>query len=144
MDNDYRGTVPNTFTPSAFAIHFSKDFLLANNRASPIGPSGKTWRFLVMTGRGAGDVVRDNIVEKIGPRDGDTIADANSAEIILSEAYHLRLEGRPWGISSEGYVLHPPSPGIPRAGGRRRGDPLRPAGRHLPTHRAADRRHRPT
>ena len=48
----------------------------------------------MLTGHGDGDVIADNTVVGIGPRDGDTV-DTNAAEIILTEAYSLHFEGMP-------------------------------------------------
>ena len=50
------------------------------------GPSGKTWRFLVMTWFSADDVVEGNTIEQVGSRDDDTIPWSNEPEIILTEA----------------------------------------------------------
>ncbi|MBV8268506.1 MAG: hypothetical protein JO252_19425 [Planctomycetaceae bacterium] len=107
-DNDYRGTVPGTFAPAAIGGHYTFDLVVRNNRARPVGPSGKTWRFLVLTQRGTNDRVENNTVEAIGPRDDDTIPWANAPEVILTESYHLRFEGRLSAISSDGRVVRIP------------------------------------
>ena len=98
-DNDYRGTPPGTMTGGVISIINPHDLVVRNNRAKPVGPSGKTWRFLVMSGAGYGDRVEKNTIEAIGPRDDDTIPDANSPEIMLTESYTLKFEGKPAAVS---------------------------------------------
>lgn len=108
--NDYRGTVANTFAHSVFSVHQSYDLVLKGNRAKGAGPSGKTWRFLVMTNSGAHDLIEGNRVEGIGPLDSDAIPNQNAPEIILTESYRLHFEGRPAAVSSDGLILAVPEP----------------------------------
>jgi len=117
-DNDYRGTPAGTFAYSVFAVHDPHDLVVKNNKARPVGPGGKVWRFLVLTGRGSGDRVEDNTVERVGPRDDDTMTGYNSPEIILTESYHLCFEGKPAAISNDGRVVKigPPRGVAPRTG----------------------------
>lgn len=103
--NDHRGTPPGTFTHGVVAIHDSHDSVVSNNRARPVGPSGKTWRFLVMVQRGSGDRVENNVVDGVGPREGDTIPSANAPEIMLTESYHIWFEGKPAAVSADGRVV---------------------------------------
>ncbi|HET6382055.1 MAG TPA: hypothetical protein VFJ58_01580 [Armatimonadota bacterium] len=103
--NDYRGTVPGSFDYSAFAEHYTHDVSIQNNRVRDAGPSGKNWRFLVMTQSGAQDAVTNNDVRDVGPRDNDTIPNPNASEILLTEAYRLHFEGRPAAIEERGRVL---------------------------------------
>ena len=110
VDNEHRGAMPGTFCFAAFAVHNTHDLVLRKNRARAVGPSGKTWRFLVMTGGGAGDVIEGNTVEGVGPRDDDKGPNANAPEIILTEAYSLHFEGKPANLSSDGLVLKIPNP----------------------------------
>ena len=105
VGNDYRGTPPSTHTPSVFAVHDPHDVVVKDNRAKPVGPSGKTWRFLVFTQRGYGDIVQNNRIEGIGPRDDDTIPSMNAPEILLTESYHLRFEGKPRAVSPDGRIV---------------------------------------
>ena len=105
VDNEYKGTPPGTFTGAVFVVHEPHDVVVRNNRAKPVGPSGKTWRFLTFVQRGARDVVEGNVVEGIGPRDDDTIPSANAPEIVLTESYYLWFEGRPAAVSDDGRVL---------------------------------------
>jgi hypothetical protein len=108
--NDYRGTVPGTYTDAVIAGHWTRDLVVENNRAEPRGPSGKTWRFLVLTGTGFNDRVESNTVVGVGPRDDDTIPQANATEIILTESYRLKFEGRPLAVSPDGLVVQVPQP----------------------------------
>lgn len=104
-ENDYRGTPPGTFTHGVLAVHDPHDLVVSNNRAKPVGPSGKTWRFLILTQRGSNDRVENNVVEGVGPRDDDTIPSANAPEIVLTESYHLWFEGKPAAVSADGRVV---------------------------------------
>ncbi|WP_406696052.1 hypothetical protein V5E97_34165 [Singulisphaera sp. Ch08] len=106
--NNYQGTVPNTFAYTAFAGHYTHDVLIANNTVQPVGSTGKSWRFLVMTGSGYRDVIRDNNVSGIGPMDNDTVAHPNAPEIVLTESYRLNYEGAVSSISTDGRVVQIP------------------------------------
>ncbi|SIO61994.1 hypothetical protein SAMN05444166_6916 [Singulisphaera sp. GP187] len=106
--NNYQGTVPNTSADGVFVLHYSHDVLIANNTAQPVGASGKTWRFLVMTGSGYRDLVRNNNVVGIGPMDNDTVAHPNAPEIILTESYKLHYEGVVSSVSTDGRVVQIP------------------------------------
>ena len=107
-NNEHRGTPPGTFTPTIFAGHDTFDLVLRGNRAKPDGPSGKTWRFLVLTNNGHGDLVEGNTIEGVGPRDDDAIPSANAPEIILTESYQIRFEGKPAAISADGKLVKLP------------------------------------
>lgn len=110
IENEHRGAMPNTFGFAAFAVHRTHDLILRKNRARAVGPSGKTWRFLVMTDGGSGDLIEGNTVEGVGPRDDDKGPNANAPEIVLTEAYRLHFEGKPAAISADGRVLKIPAP----------------------------------
>jgi len=105
VDNVLDGTPAGTFSHGAFAAHNTHDLLVRRNRTRAAQPSGKTWRFLVLTGCGANDVIERNIIEHFGARDDDTIPGSNEPEIILTEAYHLKYEGRVMALSPDGQVL---------------------------------------
>lgn len=107
--NEYRGTPPGTFNYAVFAGHRTHDLVLKGNTARSAGESGKTWRFLVLTVRGANDQIVDNQVSDVGPRDTDKVSD-NAPEIVLTEAYQLCFEGRPSAVASEGRLLAIPEP----------------------------------
>lgn len=117
--NNYQGTVPGTFCYGAFAGHNTVDLLLADNTVQPVSPSGKTWRFLVLTNSGHDDVIRNNQVVGIGPMDNDTVPNPNSSETILTESYGLHFEGAPTVISTDGWVVQIPTP---QGGTARTGD----------------------
>jgi hypothetical protein len=105
LNNDFRGTPPGTFSHGIFVGHGTYDLRIRGNRARPVKPEGKTWRFLVLTHHGTGDRVEENIIEDIGFREGDTIPSSNEPEIILTEAYHLTYEGRIAALSADGRLL---------------------------------------
>jgi hypothetical protein len=119
VNNTYQGTVPGTYAAAVFAGHATHDVLIQGNTAQQVGPSGKTWRFLVLTDGGVGDVVRGNTVTGIGPQDNDTVPAANAPEIILTEDYGLRFEGKPLALSADGLILQIPTP---QGGAARTGD----------------------
>ena len=87
---------PVTFSHGVFGGHETHDLLVRGNRATcRLGPSGKTWRFLVLTGqRGRRRRRAATSIEGLGSRDGDTIPWSNEPEIILTETYHVRYEGK--------------------------------------------------
>lgn len=109
VGNTYRGAMPDTWAWEAFAGHFTHDLVLKDNSAIAAPGSGRTWRFLVLTGTGDGDLIEGNVVRGIGPRETDTYT-INAAEMILTEAYSLRFEGTPLAISGDGRILQIPSP----------------------------------
>ncbi len=117
-DNAFRGTPVGTHSFAMIGLHRTHDVRVSGNRAVVESPSGKVWRFLVMTDRGAGDVVEGNVVEGVGPKDGDPGPDPNAAEIVLTESYRLHFEGKPLAASDDGRVLAiPPPPGGPARAG---------------------------
>lgn len=104
-DNDYRGTPPGTFSHGLLVGHETHDLVIRGNRMSSPAPSGKTWRFLVLTGYGRFARIEQNVIEGTGDRDGDTIPWANAPEIILTESYSLRYEGKVLAASGDGKLL---------------------------------------
>ena len=109
VGNTYDGTVPHTVAYGAFAGHGTHDLVITDNHVEPIGASGKTYRFLVLTGSGVGDVIARNTVVGIGPMDTDTGPNANAPETILTESYSLDFEGSPAAISADRTILQVPS-----------------------------------
>ena len=105
LNNEFRGTPPGIVSPGVLAGHFTHDVLIRGNRVSSPPPSGKTWRFLVLTGSGVHDRVERNIIEGIGSRDDDTIPWSNAPEIILTENYWLKYEGAVMDLSDDGRVV---------------------------------------
>ena len=108
--NIYRGTPPRSTAQAVFAGHRTHDLALRGNRAEPDPGSGKTWRFLVLTVGGWYDFIDSNTIIGIGPRDDDPIPHPNAPEIILTEAYRLRFEGRPLALSPDRRTLVIPEP----------------------------------
>ncbi len=105
VENQFRGTPPGTFSHGFLCGHDVHDLLIRGNRLSSPQPSGKTWRFLVLTGSGAYDRIENNIIEGVGARDDDTITWMNEPEIVLTEGYHLKYEGRAAALSPDGKLL---------------------------------------
>jgi hypothetical protein len=110
LNNDFRGTPVGTFSHGVFAGHSTHDVLIRGNRAKPVEPSGKCWRFAELTQRGSGDRIEDNVVEDIGARDDDTIPWSNEPEIIITESYRLTYEGKLAALSADGRLLRTGSP----------------------------------
>ena len=98
VDNEFRGTLPGTYSHGFVTGHWTHDLLIRNNRLSSPPPSGKTWRFLVLTGSSVSDRVEGNVIEGVGARDDDTIPWSNEPEIILTEGYSLKYEGKVLGL----------------------------------------------
>jgi hypothetical protein len=105
VDNRFQGTLPGTFSHGVFEGHGTHDLLIRGNRTTSVGPSGKTWRFLVLTWHGTNDVIERNTIEQLGARDDDTIPWSNEPEIIVTEAYHVRYEGKVMALSTDGRLL---------------------------------------
>lgn len=110
IDNEFHGTVPGTASHGVFAAHQTHDVVVRGNRARDRGPSGKTWRFLVLSSQGYGDVIEGNKIEGLGAVEGDTIPWTNEPEIILTEAYHVRYEGTVVDLSDDGRLLRTGKP----------------------------------
>jgi hypothetical protein len=107
--NTHLGCHPGAFAFSVVSGHRTHDLLVKDNQTRSEGPSGKTWRFLVLTNGGYRDRVIGNTITDIGPRDDDTRHD-NAPEIILTESYRLRFEGMPLAVSADRRVLAIPNP----------------------------------
>ena len=121
-ENIHKGTPPKTFCDGLFTGRYTHDLALVGNKAVPEAPSGKVWRFLVLTQRGVNDLIKDNIVGGgVGPREDDPRQHENSPEVMLTEAYRLHFEGKPAGISADGRVVVIPNP---QGGGPNTGDAL--------------------
>ena len=103
--NTYQGTLPNTYSYGVFEGHYTHDVTIVNNTAQSVGPSGKTWRFLVLTQAGTNDLIQNNTVVGIGPQDSDTVPCENTPEVILTEAYQIHFEGMPSAISLGGRIV---------------------------------------
>jgi len=109
-ENEHRGTPPGTYSFAILSAHRTHDLVVRKNRARPEEPSGKVWRFLVLTESGSGDVIEENTVQGVGPRDGDPGPNRNSPEIVLTESYRLHFEGTPAATSADGRVVVIPAP----------------------------------
>ena len=105
LNNDFRGTARGTISHAVFAGHGTHDVVIRGNRAKPVEPGGKAWRFLGLTHSSSGDRVLDNIIEDLGSREDDTIPWSNEPEIIITEAYHLTYEGKLAALSADGRLL---------------------------------------
>ncbi|QEH36819.1 hypothetical protein OJF2_54040 [Aquisphaera giovannonii] len=105
LNNDFRGTPAGTISHGIFSAHGTHDLVVKGNRAKPVEPAGKTWRFLVLTHRGVRDIVEENTIEGLGARPDDAAPWVNDPEIVLTEAYHVAYEGRIQALSADGLVL---------------------------------------
>jgi len=111
LGNIHKGTLPKTFCYEAFSARFTHDLTMVGNKATVEGPSGKTWRFLVIAHHGTHDLVKDNVVNGgVGPREDDPRQHSNTPETILTEGYRLHFEGKPLAISTDGRVVVIPPP----------------------------------
>lgn len=116
--NVYLGCQPGFWAWDFITTRWTHDVIVENNHLRPLPGSGKTWRFLVLAAYGFNNIVRNNVVEGIGVRNDDTIPNPNAAEIVLTEAYTVKFEGRPAAIREGGRVLQLPlvHADIPRSG----------------------------
>lgn len=105
VDNDFRGTVPGTFSHAVFTGHGAHDLIVRGNRARDHSPAGKTWRFLVLTWQGYSDVIEHNVIEGLGSLEGDTIPWSNEPEVMLTESYTVKYEGKVMVLSGDGRLL---------------------------------------
>lgn len=108
--NTYTGAIAGTRVFDVIAGHWVHDVTIQGNVARSDAGSGKTYRFVVLTGSGDNVNIDGNTVSGIGPRDDDTVAAPNAPETILTEAYRVRFEGQPLAVSSEGRVVQIPTP----------------------------------
>jgi len=118
VGNTHTGAVPGTMALEAFTVNRPRDLVVAGNLVRPEADSGRVYRFLVLTQSGDRIEVADNDVAGLGPRDDDDFDHPNAAELILTEAYRVRFEGRPLGLSEDGRILQIPEPqgATPRVG----------------------------
>ncbi|WP_165068516.1 discoidin domain-containing protein [Paludisphaera rhizosphaerae] len=114
LDNDYRGAVAHTITPTFLNAYRSFDLTIKGNHAHQVDPLGIAQRFLVMgnsdTGQGIGNVISGNVIDGgIGtPTTGAPAGYTNNPEIILTETYQPRFEGIPSAVSPDGSIVQIP------------------------------------
>lgn len=116
--NNFLGALKGTYNFAVFSGRRTHDIVIKENKARQTFPGGKTWRFLVLADSSAHDLVADNDVAGIGPIDNENYPNQNSPEVILTESYRSRFEGRPKAISPDGRIVRipPPQGDQPRAG----------------------------
>ena len=114
VDNEYRGAVANTITPTFLNVLTSHDLVIRGNHAHAVAPAGITRRFLIFgrsdLGQGIGNLIEDNVIDGgLGtPKVDPTDLFPNSAELILMETYQPRFEGKPSAVSPDGLVVRIP------------------------------------
>lgn len=106
--NTYHGTPPHTVSYGVFAGHYTHDVRIIGNTIQGSSESSKTWRFAVLTQASVNDVIADNVVSGVGPKDDDVLPNPNAPETILTEAYRLHFEGAPSAVSPDGMVVQIP------------------------------------
>ncbi|WP_165243624.1 hypothetical protein [Paludisphaera soli] len=104
VDNTFRGASAKTTSSAAIAGHYVNDVVVRGNRVKA-EPSGKLWRFLVLTHMARNAVVEDNVVEGAGEMDDDGVPRVNSPEIMLSESYRIGYEGAVRAVSPDGLLI---------------------------------------
>ncbi len=110
VENTHRGTRGESYAYDAFAGHNTRELTFADNVFDPAGDAGLTFRLLVLTGSGVGDVVSGNRARGLGRTRSVPLADLNAPEMILTEAYRLAFEGAPTAIEVDGRILRIPEP----------------------------------
>ena len=140
VDNDFRGTVPGTFSHGVFSGHGTHDLLVARQPGSRRRCQRQD---LAVPGSDLARVRRCRRAQTdrgIGSLEGDTIPWSNEPEIILTEAYHVKYEGKVMALSGDGRLLRT---GRPRrsagADRRRRLAAGGPGGRRVAADRPGDR-----
>jgi hypothetical protein len=108
--NRHRGTQPRTFAGSFLSGREIREIAIVENEVRPEPSSGKLYRFVVLVDRGHRITVRDNMVVGVGPMDDDERPHPNAPEILLTESYQIRFEGKHAGVSEDGRVLAIPEP----------------------------------
>ncbi|QDV33600.1 hypothetical protein [Tautonia plasticadhaerens] len=108
--NRHRGTQPGTFSGSFLSGRSTRDLEILDNEIRPEPGSGKLYRFLALADRGVGVTIRGNMVIGVGPMDDDERPHPNAPEVLLTESYLMRFEGRHAGQSDDGRVLAIPEP----------------------------------
>ena len=118
VDNNYLGAPPGAYNYAVFSCRRVHDVEVSRNKARQTFPKGKTWRFLVLSDSAHNDLIGDNDVAGIGPRDGESYPNMNAPEVVLTESYKLRFEGKPLAVSADGMLVRIPKPQgeQPRAG----------------------------
>jgi len=116
LDNTHRGGVANTAVSEAFAVRFSADVVFRGNHAW-IDPTdeqahlgweaadnpGPVYRLLLLKDFAYNSQIIGNLADQGVGR--PLPANNNEHEIILSEAYQARFEGRPVSVSTDGRVV---------------------------------------
>jgi len=116
--NDYQGAVAGTITPTFLNVHASHDLTITGNHARQVDPGGVAQRFLVFgwgdSGQGIGNLIEDNTIDGGLGTPAAGVAGAppgfeNNPEIILTESYQPRFEGKPSSVSPDGYLVQVPA-----------------------------------
>jgi hypothetical protein len=107
--NRFEGTPAGTWAWDVIAAHRTHNLSVRDNVVDPLPGSGRIWRFVVLTGGTQDATIAGNQVRGLGHVDGDAET-VNANELILTEAYALRFEGRSLGLSADGYWLDIPEP----------------------------------
>ncbi|WP_169976648.1 KOW domain-containing RNA-binding protein [Tautonia rosea] len=108
--NRHRGTQPKTFAGSFLSGREIREIEIVENEVRPEPSSGKLYRFVVLVDRGHQIGVRHNTVVGVGPMDNDERPHPNAPEILLTESYQIRFEGRHAGVSDDGRIVAIPEP----------------------------------
>ena len=103
--NRHRGTQPGTFAGSFLSAHRTWDLEVLDNHVEPERPSGKLYRFLILTDTGHHVLIRGNRSIGVGPMDDDDRPHPNAPEVLLTESYYLRYEGAAVEESADGRFL---------------------------------------
>ena len=104
VNNDLRGIPAGTYSHGVFTGHATHDVTIKGNRVKPIEPSGKIWRFLVLTHRTRA-IGSKTTSSKTSTQAREHIPWSNEPEIMLTEAYHLTYEGAVSGLSINGRLI---------------------------------------
>ena len=113
--NSIKGSMAETYSAAAFALHSSHDVTIMDNQVTQSDPAGREFRLVVMAVSGYDNVIEGNtFAGGVGangnewtylPASGEFYG-INDPEVILAESsYGVLFEGRPGAVSSDGRLL---------------------------------------
>lgn len=104
-NNRFEGPDSGQFAYSAMTGYQTRRLVVRGNVVEPARKDAKIWRFLVLAGWSSGAVVEGNRISGVGPRDDDAHEHPNAPEVILTEGYRIRYEGKVAGTALGGELI---------------------------------------
>ena len=114
-NNTVMGSMADTYSPGAFALHSPHDVIVQGNQVSQLDPAGREFRLVLLANSGIDNTIENNSFGGGAGQIGDELSYSagpaqfwgiNSPEVILAEStYGVVFEGRPAAISGDGQLL---------------------------------------